>query len=279
MVPLTRRRVLHGATALLAALGGCNDPISGSASSSHSVPPRDAENLETDPESYVLRGSEDRPLVWLRPENTDESDASETRDRRRTGPRHDLVADEDTAARLAFAENAVGVREPGDAAETPEPRRGSDAIDAARAFVEGTDFDSETLLIDPRRIGECYRLGLCYVTWSETEYHTYYGRFYRDADVACDADARDATVRLIRIPDVLDPEEVTGSGSGVHSGSCWRPPEERERSGRGGETTRSAEETTESETTRSAHESTDEASAADGTPGEASTEVASGGGS
>lgn len=199
MRPCTRRRALGGAAALLAALAGCSGSVSKSGGSNA---PGAVENVETDPESYALRNPRDEPAVWLRSEDDGETRRSDTGDGTWLGARTEaLIASRSTADRLAFAD--------------------VEGIDGARSFVRETEFDRETLLVDPERVGECFALELCYVTWSATEYHTYYARRYRDVDVACSADRRDGTARLVRIPDALDPERVTSRGSGTTSRTCY----------------------------------------------------------
>lgn len=194
----TRRQALQGAAVLLTGLAGCSGSSSSSGSSSA---PETAENVETEPAHYMLRSQDDTPPVRMLPEETRGDETATTANARRRLPDRGLVATRETADRITFAD--------------------IDGAEEARSFVEGTDFDRETLLLEPDRIGECFKLDLCYITWSATEYHTYYARLYRDVEVACEADARVWAVNLIRIPDTLDPDEVTGSGSGMASGTCY----------------------------------------------------------
>lgn len=106
-----------------------------------------------------------------------------------------------------------------------------DGTAAAREFLETTDFDEETVYVDQTRIGECYDVELCYVGWSATEIRTAYGRVVRDVDVACETDARDTVATLVRIPDAIDPEQVSGYGSGASSSECRLPSWIRDRDG------------------------------------------------
>ena len=191
MVPTTRRRALLGAAGVLAGLAGCAGHTASSGSSSGSDP---LPNVETDPARYALRNPAREPAVWIGPE-----DGTETDDDHRGRP-GGLVASPTTADRLAFAP--------------------VDGVEAAREFVETTDFERETLLVEATPVGACYELEFCHVEWSTTRYHSYYARHYRPVDVACEADERHVVSSLVRIPEALDPEEVTGSGSGVSSGGC-----------------------------------------------------------
>lgn len=197
MVPLTRRRALQGAAGFLASLAGCADATSESGQSSG---PRTPENVEHDPEHRVLRGPNggESAAVWLAPETPTASGDSPTD---RQWVHRDVIATRAVADRLAFAD--------------------VDGAAEAKEFVDGTDFETETLLVLPEHVPECHTLELCHVTWSETDYHAYYARHYRDWEVPCETDANDRQVFLVRLPDTLDPEEVTGSGSGTTSGTCY----------------------------------------------------------
>lgn len=204
MPPITRRRALQGAVGVLAGLAGCQ----GEGSSNESPSPtarRGHANVETDPDQYSLRSPQDGPLLWFARPGGD----SPTPPDRDSASRRGLVASEETAATLSIAD-------------------GVDAPDA-RAFVDETDFDSETLYLEHRTVGECYRLELCYVTWDETDIDTRYGRFLRDHDAACEADASVTEARLTRVPAALDPEQISSYGSGVSSGGCHPPPGRRGR--------------------------------------------------
>ena len=195
MVPCTRRRLLQGAAALSAGLAGCEGTGSSSSSSNG---PLEAENVEVEPEGVVLRNPADAPVAWFAEAGTD---APPTVTERRIARRESgLIAGVDRAGRVQFAD--------------------VEGADDARSFVAATDFEAETLLLETRLVAECYRLELCAVTWSETSYHTYFGRTLRPAEVACATDARDRVAALVRIPDALDPDRVNAHGSGSSSGSC-----------------------------------------------------------
>lgn len=202
MVPATRRALLAGAVAAVAGLAGC----SGSSSSSSSAPPTDPENVEAEPVSVGLRHTENAPVAWLgeMPTPTD--------DRPLPGHESDLIASSETAADLGFAD--------------------VDGVDAMRSFVQTTDFERETLLLERHRIGECYELGICAVTWSASSYHTYWTQTLRPADAACRADAHDRVATLIRIPATIDPSQLTGAGARMSRGSCTKYVTELEEAGR-----------------------------------------------
>ena len=94
--------------------------------------------------------------------------------------------------------------------------------DTARQFVAETDFARETLGFETLRVEECRRRELCHVIWDDEEYELRFLETYRDADVACSANADDATVTLFRIPEPLDPDLESG-GTGVSRHGCRDP--------------------------------------------------------
>jgi len=205
----TRRRALRGVAALLAGGAGC----AGEESASSSHPPETVENVAYDPESYSLRNPDPEPVVWTGERPTTAADGEE----RRAHPGdHFFVADADDADSVSVGDV------PG--------------ADDARAFLAGTDYDAATVYVETVAIQECFTQDLCHVRWSETDVHTSYTRYYRDADVACETDARDVVVMLIRIPEAFDPSDIDGYGSSRGSGSCERRNERlRGRTGEGGE--------------------------------------------
>lgn len=206
MVPRTRRRVLRGtAAAVLTGLAGCSRSTTDDPPAEE---PPQGENVERNPDSYALRNDAETPPAWVPDERsgrTTDDATAEPPDRART---RSLVATEEAVARMGFAD--------------------VDGAEEARRFASDTDFGSETLYVESQAVDECRTLELCYVTWSAGDVETQYGGHYRDADVSCEADARDAVSWLIRIPDVLDPDAVTGYGSGWSSRGCERRRRERD---------------------------------------------------
>jgi hypothetical protein len=191
MPALTRRRALHAATAIVAGFAGC----SGESSSSSSYPSEAIGSLAVDPESYSLRNPDSDTVFWSgeRPTTTGDDEGLHHES-------HRFVATPEDAASVSFADV------PG--------------ADEARAFLEATDYDAETVYAEQWFVGECYAQELCYVQWSETEIETSYSRRYRDADVRCETDARDVVATLIRLPEPFDPSEVHGYGSSRGSSTC-----------------------------------------------------------
>ena len=213
MNPRTRRQALHGAAALLAAFAGCSGESSHS--SSHGPGREDyPENVELDPETYSLRNPTGEAAVRRASETTtkDGENGEDADDARLASHGYWFVASPEDARDLAYAD--------------------VDGAAEARRFVESTDFEAETIYVQQRSVGECYRLELCYVGWSGSEIRTDFGRLYRDADVACEVESEVAVATLIRIPDAIDPDGIRGFSSGMSSGGCHLPPGLRKRAGK-----------------------------------------------
>lgn len=188
MSPLTRRRALHGAVGLLSVLAGCSDDRS----TSSEGPNEQFGTVQTDPEALTLWSESLDPIVRESDEPTTEAD-------RRLRDVW-VVATADSAADLRIAE--------------------VDRAAEARAFLERTDYGSETVYVEQFPVGECFTPELCNVRWSDGRVETDYARRYRDADASCEVGAESAFAALVRIPDALDPEAITQHGSSYGSGSC-----------------------------------------------------------
>lgn len=201
MVPIERRRLLQAAVGALTAVAGCNDVLSGSSTVSRSVP-RESTPAADLPAHHAIRNPGDGPAAWFADEETPTPGEESRRHYR-----HDLVASESRAAELRFAD--------------------VDGAAEARSFVADTEFSTATMYVESRSVPACYELSLCNVRWNAEEIETDYGSVLRDADAACEADARDVVAMLIRIPEALDPERYTGYSSSWGSSPCHarRPPE------------------------------------------------------
>ena len=224
MVPPTRRRFLHGAAGLAAALAGCSGLTGGSASSTATAGERDDVppdgGRETNPDSVVLRTDTERPPIWLA--DPDGDDGRPNPDDRRRHIRSTLIDSSERADRVAVVD--------------------TDGSDRVRSFLDATDFASETLYLETNRIEECFELTLCHISWSPDSVGTDYARTIRAYNEACTAENRVFEARLIRIPAALDEGEVNSHGSSIGSGTCTRGPEMTE--GGGGSEAASEESTT-----------------------------------
>lgn len=195
-MPSTRRRFIRGAAAaLLAGVAGCNGDAYGSATASGGSSRPDAGPV---PDHYTLRNPANEAPVWFHHPDATETERRTVSDRLRET--HGFVASEEKAERLRFAD--------------------VDGAAEARRFVDGTDFDGETIYVETESVSACRTLSLCGVSWTNSSIHTDYGSTYRDADVACEADDRDGVSTLIRIPEALDPNAINRYGSGWSSSGC-----------------------------------------------------------
>jgi hypothetical protein len=195
MPSLTRRRALQSAVGALGLLAGC----SGQTSTTRTVTPAangPPDRARTDVESVRLRNPAN-DLVVTR------GDATPTTESGARLWEHLFVTDAKTADSLAFAD--------------------VEGVEAAREFLAATDFDAETVYVEQRGIGACYRQELCWVSWTKSSIRTSYARRLRDADEACDADEQEVAAELIRLPVVLDPDEIRERGSEGGPGNCRAP--------------------------------------------------------
>jgi hypothetical protein len=194
----TRRRALQDVAAALVggALAGC----SGESSSTSGHPPDPTGSVAFDPESYSLRNAGREPILWSGERPTTEPGTDDDEERVRPMGHHLFVADTDDAAAVSVAD--------------------VEGADGAREFLGSTDYDSATVYVERVGVRECFTQDLCHVRWSGTEIDTSYARYHRDADVACETDARDVVVTLIRIPEDFDPGSVNSYGSSRGSGTC-----------------------------------------------------------
>ncbi|WP_135823660.1 hypothetical protein [Halorussus ruber] len=114
--------------------------------------------------------------------------------------RHTLVADEESADELVFAD--------------------VEGVERARQFLVDTDFGTETVYVEQTELGECYARELCWVRWTESAIETSYRDGYRDADVACDTGEDDVVALLVRLPVALDSDQIRRFSSNSGSGGC-----------------------------------------------------------
>ena len=193
----TRRRLLRAAAALVGAgaLAGCGGSASSSSSASNAPNANPPDDALTDPSTVALRAPADVTMLRDGETGTDASGEIRTDEWQ-----HDLVADADTAASVSIAD--------------------VDGAEAARRFLDDTDFETETVYIERHVVGECYEQRLCWIRWTDEEVETSYARILRPAEVSCSADDRTGVTYLIRLPAALDPDSVSHFSSGSSSGVC-----------------------------------------------------------
>lgn len=219
----TRRQFLTVLTGLAGGLAGCAGQ-SGESSRSVSETNRPTvpdENAAVDPPMIQRRSTTQQP-IRLRAAQTQDGGASsdeETRDdesfRRLRRGTNEVIDTAAKAGRLVSNEDGDG-----DDSELSE-------------FIAATDFEAETLYLEPRQIEQCYRLSLCYVSWQDDDIRTAYGRRLRPYDEQCAADQTVIETRLIRLPVALDADAISGLGTSVRSGRCGRSAETAENASAG----------------------------------------------
>lgn len=207
MRPYTRRHALHGAVALLTGLAGCSG--SGSSSRSNTATPTERgypDDAVTAPEHYSLRSPDETPPVLHPADQPTADDETDETGERPDYRHHRFITTPETVEALAFGD--------------------VDGVDGAKQFLTATDFEQETVYLEQRAIPACYTLDLCYVRWGPDDIETQSARQLRPADVACEADAQEVLATFIRIPAAIDPDDVSGYGSGTSSGECRIPRED-----------------------------------------------------
>lgn len=202
MVPHTRRRFLHVATAGIGAVAGCGRLTGDTVRSSDTAheadgPTGQTSGSETDPPALRLRADTELPPLRvtdpdrrtteaLRPELSHPRDARE------------VITSQSRSDRLTVA---------GDVDE-----------DRVSSFVSATNFDSETLFLETNRVRECFRLILCHVSWQPSRIATDYVRRLRPYDERCAADERVLESWLVRLPVTLDEDSVNSYATSIGGG-------------------------------------------------------------
>lgn len=197
----SRRALLAGVgTGLATGLAGCSG-------SDTSQSPPDNGTLVTDYTVAITRSPSDRPPITAPREKAD--DAGTTGD---TSPTPELVptyvvADESDAESLMFAEDATNVA-------------------AVRRLVAETAYANESVFICQRRVRECYRPQLNYLTRDDDgDPNVQLCRVIRDAEIDCERDAQNYTAVAVRFP---FPADEYGGFTVSSGGSCDSVPEHAE---------------------------------------------------
>jgi hypothetical protein len=192
-MPPSRRALLSAATAAATALAGCSATGTTERHSANERPSPDGGGGRDPPPYAYLRRDEPDPLAWFEDEDGGGGDRSVHPDR--------LVLDAaDRAESVTYAD--------------------VDGAGAVREFVTGTDFETETVVVDQRAVEACYRLELCSARWSATEVDFDYSRVALAYDVSCEADAKATEARFLRIPEALDRDSLRSFSSRIGRGGC-----------------------------------------------------------
>ncbi|WP_424009407.1 hypothetical protein [Haloferax denitrificans] len=197
----TRRQVLRaGGASLVAALAGCSGEGSSSSSDVPSGPSPDA--LVTDYDHLQLRNDTESAIFRDAARDDDGAGSSYLDDF--------LVTTDEERADVEFAADP-------------------DGIDEARAFIDETDFDAQTLVITQHRPNACHRVKLLYVTNPpDSAVHLDFCYPLRPASVECSVDDRHVVASLVRLPYSSQDESSWGHGGGS---SCLLPPPLRTETG------------------------------------------------
>lgn len=184
----SRRRALHAiGTVAAAAVAGC----SGRGDGFEDPPTDDRGDPVTDYELRKVREPSGEAIFW----QSDEDDGERRVDD------HAYVASADDASSVSFAPD-------------------SDAAAELASFVEATDFESASVLLESREVRECYDLEFRGAWRDGDGLRTAYCSRLRPADVACSAESRDVVGVGVRVPFSL----ADTSGFGSRWSSTCHPP-------------------------------------------------------
>ncbi|MCO8265279.1 hypothetical protein NKF06_01405 [Haloferax sp. AB510] len=189
----TRRQVLRaGGASLVAALAGCSGE--GSSSSLDEPHGPSPDTLVTDYDQLQLRNDTESAIFRDAARDDDGAGSSYLDDF--------LVTTDEERADVEFAADP-------------------DGIDEARAFIDETDFDAQTLVITQHRTDACHRVKLLYVTHPpDSAVHLDFCYPLRPASVECSVDDRHVVASLVRLPYSSQDESSWGHGGGS---SCHLP--------------------------------------------------------
>lgn len=202
-----RRRLLAAGSGLLsAAIAGC----AGDSSSSGTV-------VESDERGGTFESSHEYESLFVRSD----------------GGNHFIYRNEDDANEAAEAEDEDGYVSPAgrstlfvlDADDVAD--LWVDASDAdteasdIRAFVDETDFETQSIVVEQRTIEDCYDRRLLGVRASDDDFRTQYCRSLKEPTTPCEADKTVMEAIVLRVDRPYD--ESPSSRGSSESGSCRRP--------------------------------------------------------
>ena len=177
----TRRTVLQAAVTGLVGLGGCADR-----GGRRTADPKPTGSV-SDPPQERARNPANHDVVTSVP--GEESGIAR------------MITEASQADRLAFHSGV------------PDADR-----ESVRAFLRDTTFGEESICLLERRVEECYRYEVQYLSWEPGAIETQTCRELRPPDARCRADTRVAEAQFIRLPAVVD---ITVSRrSGGSRGEC-----------------------------------------------------------
>lgn len=89
-------------------------------------------------------------------------------------------------------------------------------LESIRSFVEGTDYDSASVVVHQRSIDACYTRRVEYVTAQEDRYFVQFCRQLKPATEHCEADETETEALFVRLPRAYESSPSSG-GSGERS--------------------------------------------------------------
>lgn len=210
---------LHSRRRLLAAAGGClgavlagctGDDRPGSSSSAEretAVGPGVERSSTHEYEVRFVRSDADGPFVFADEETAREVAETSEDEPLPVGATSILFVTDEAAA------EALHVEADGNDRET------------IRTFVDGTDFETETIAIDQRSIGDCYRREVQAVEARDDDFEVHYCRWLKEPTTPCEADrdVMEAVVYRVDRPYEEEPSSRGGSESAMCRYAADRP--------------------------------------------------------
>ncbi|MFC4541661.1 hypothetical protein ACFO5R_06950 [Halosolutus amylolyticus] len=189
-----RRRLLAAGGCLSAVLAGCAGLGESETTAEHTAADGGTAMPSDEYDALTLRSDDDEYFVV-----TGEDSPNERDDDRSRSSRYDVafVVTDDEAA---------------------DVRIDSDDADAARSFLEATDFETESVVIEQRPIDDCYRRHLLSVQARPDEFRTQYCRSLKSPTTPCEADLTVMEAIFVRVQQAYD--DSPSSRASGESASC-----------------------------------------------------------
>lgn len=203
---VSRRRLLAAGSGLLSvAVAGCAGESVSSGTTAESGE-SNGESLESshEYESLFVRSADPSHFIYRTEDDANETADAEDEDVSLAGRSTMFVLSEDDAAALWIDASDADTRE-------------SDI----RAFVEETDFETQSVVVEQRTIEDCYDRRLLGVRASDDEFRTQLCRSLKEPTAPCEADETVMEAIVLRVDRPYD--ESPPSRGSSESGSCHGP--------------------------------------------------------
>ncbi|WP_293033694.1 hypothetical protein [Natronococcus sp.] len=187
----SRRQLLAAGSCLSAVLAGCVS--TDESSTTHNATDGGEPMASDEYDSLTLRADDDSVVVYPRDDSPDETDGNRRRPRRNV----EFVLSRSAAEDL---------------------RIDAGGIDEARDFLEETDFETESVVVEQRPIEDCYRRHVLGVRAKDDEFRTRYCRTLQSPTTPCEADHTVMEAIFFRIQRGY--EDRPSSRGSSESGSC-----------------------------------------------------------